>query len=168
MSETPYTARNRRGEFCRTLAGAERDREACLMQARGKSLEEISDALGYGSRSNARRAINTAIADTVAEGAEELRAVQMLQIRLATEKIMEALGRPHYAHSQSGVLMLDPDGSHTRDFAPVYAAIDRLVKLQKRLAELNPGLEPATGGISDDALDAEYRRLIEAYGEPGA
>jgi hypothetical protein len=170
MTETSgLKGRDSIGRYTRTPESAERDAEACRMKARGISYPRIAEELGYGDRHNARRAVNAALAAIPAEAAEDLRAVQMLQLEIMTEKAMEALEAVHYEHSQAGKLMLNPDGSFKIDYAPRYAAIDRMVKIQERVAKLNPGTEPAAaGGISDDALDAEYARLVAAYGEPEA
>src|ERR1700677_985660 len=88
--------------YTRTVESAERDAKACRLKAQGWTYERISDELGYGSKANAYRAVQQALADVPAQAAEELRGVMVLQLEYLYSRVMEALERQHLSISQGG------------------------------------------------------------------
>jgi hypothetical protein len=150
--------RNGGGEFTRTLAGAERDTEAARLQARGLPLRKIAEQLGYANESGASKAISRALAAVPVQGVDELRRIQCDQLDYLTAKALEVLEAVHYAHSQSGNLILGPGGEYLHDDAPVLNAIDRVLKIAERRAKLMGLDAPQRHEVTTlDYLDAQIR-----------
>lgn len=106
----------------------ERQRQALQLRTAGATFDKIAGELGYASASGAHKAVTTALKELPMEDAETLRAVQLAQIDRAILSI--------YPRVTKGEL----------------AAIDRLVKLQSRQAELM-GLDAAKKTEHNATLD---------------
>lgn len=119
----------------RSLENQERDAEAARMRGRGASYQKIADALGYGNRSNAHRAVARVMAETIAEPAEEARQFQLDQLDSMTEVAFEVLEANNFVVSD-GRIVRDEDGAPIRDPEMVLKALDRLIKIQERRAKL--------------------------------
>ena len=160
--------RERRGRFAKTAESAERDREACRLRTRGMTYQQISDRLGYGSEGNARRAVQACLAAIQADGAEELRAIQLQQLDYLTEQALNVLESAHHVVTQAGRIVTDADGRPLVDHGPVLAAIDRLLKIQERRAKLM-GLDAPIRQevITLDQIDREIERLIAELARRG-
>lgn len=163
MSDThsgghPEAPRNGAGEFVRTLEGAERDAEAARLQARGMSLRQIAQRLGYADQSGASKAVARALAAVPVQGVDELRRVQCDQLDYLTAKALEVLEAKHYAHSTHGELVYGPNGEVLVDSAPTLNAIDRLVRIFERRAKLMGLDAPQRHEVTTlDYLDAQIR-----------
>ena len=138
--------RGGRGKWVKGIDSAERDAEACRLYAfEGYTYQQVSDALGYGDKSNARRSISKALLDTIQAPADELRAREVLraeEIYLMARDIARA---DHYAHS-GGKLVHRVENGETvplLDPAPRLSAMDRMLKAMERIAKLK-GLDSAT------------------------
>lgn len=148
--------RDRTGKFVRTLKGAERDREACRLRSRRCSYQEISDQLGYGNASNARRAVQKTLESTPRDAAEELIQLELDQLDMMTAAVLDVLEANHYVVSQGRLIRLHDDAPPLADDSPVLAAVDRLLKIQERRAKLL-GLDSPTVSkvevITESAVD---------------
>lgn len=152
------TARDGSGQFTRTLEDAERDAEAARLQARGRSLRQIAQELGYANESGAHKAIARALAAVPVQGVDELRRIQCDQLDYLTGKALEILEATHYAHSTHGDLLYGPDGNVLVDSAPALNAIDRLVRILERRAKLMGLDAPQRHEVTTlDYLDAQIR-----------
>jgi hypothetical protein len=91
------------------LAVAERDAAAARMQAKGESLSEIADALGYASKGAASTAIKRAHAAVRAQGAEEHRASHRATLTAVLEEAWNRYQNPGYKYSSTtGAPMKNP------------------------------------------------------------
>jgi len=153
------TSRGRTGKFEKTLASAERDREACRLRTRGVTYQQISDQLGYGGEAHARRAVKLCLAAIQTEGAEELRALQLDQLDYLTAQALGVLERRHLTITPTGKIV-HADGEPVLDDGPVLQAIDRLLRIQERRAKLM-GLDAPQRRevLTLDAIDAEIAAL---------
>lgn len=152
------TARDGGGQFTRTLETAERDAEAARLQARGMSLRQIAQQLGYANQSGVHKAIQRALAAVPVQGVDELRRVQCDQLDYLTAKALEVLEAKHYAHSTHGELVYGPNGEVLVDSAPTLNAIDRLVRILERRAKLMGLDAPQRHEVTTlDYLDAQIR-----------
>ncbi len=153
------TDRERNGRFVKTLESAERDREACRLRARGLTYQAISDQLGYGAESAARRAVKECIDAVRAEGGRELKAIQRDQLDYLTRQVLAVLERQHLTITQAGKIVT-VDGAPVIDDAPVLAATDRLLRIMERRAKLEGMDAPERREVLTlDAIDAEIAAL---------
>lgn len=146
------------GKFIRTLEGAERDAEACRLKSRGLSYRAIAEQLGYADHSCARRGVERALAETVAEPAAELRQLELMKLDAMERAVLDVLEREHVKVNDGEVVKVD--GKTLIDDAPVLQAVDRLIKIGERRAKLL-GLDAPKRleVITLDAIDAEIARL---------
>lgn len=127
--------RGHNGRFTRSVDTAERDAEACRLRTRGASYQQVADQLGFTDRSNARRAIQRALAEVVREAADEHVQLQLDQLDALTGEVLTVLEREHYVAS-AGRLVCDADGRPLRDDMPRLHAVDRLLRIMERRARL--------------------------------
>lgn len=141
----PRRPRNGRGRYVRSLDNAERDAAACRLRAEGLTFDEVATRLGYADRSAARRAIEAALAATVAEPAAILRQLELQRL--------DALHRTAWA-------LLDAEDADVR-----LKAIDRALRVMERRARLL-GLDAPTRveTVTIDAVEAEIARLSAQLG----
>lgn len=148
--------RDGRGKFARTVENAERDAEACRLKSRGRTYQQISDELGYGARQNAHRAVQQALAAIPALSAEESRRLQLDQLDYMTDRVLAVLERNHLTVTQGGTIVKDPvSGEPLIDDGPVLHAVDRLVRIQERMAKLRGLDAPTRHEVTLDYLDAQ-------------
>lgn len=156
--------RDHNGRWIRTGDHAQRDAEATRLRARGHTYVEIAVELGYADHAGARKAVQRALVATVAEPAEEVRALQLEQLDRLALAAWAVLERAHVTVSH-GKIILDEADQPLLDDGPVLAAIDRLLKIQERRAKLLGLDAPARHEVvSLDALDAEIERLSAELG----
>lgn len=152
------------GRFERTLDGELRDAEACRLRTRGLTYQQIADALDYGNRHNARRAIKEALDRVKVEAVDELRKFQLDELNYLTVRALKVLERKHIAVTQQGVVL--HKGRPVLDDDPALKAIDRLLRIAERRAKLM-GLDAPTRHevltIAD--IDAELARLLADHPE---
>lgn len=162
MSDTP--ARGPDGAFIDTLESAQRDAEAARLRSRGLSYRQIASELGYFDGSGARKAVQRALAAIRAEGAEEVRQLQLQQLDYLTTKALEVLERHHVTVSNGRLIKVDDQP--LEDDGPVLQAIDRLLKIQERRAKLL-GLDAPTQHqvVTLDAIEAEIARLTAQFAD---
>lgn len=161
IEDRDNTDRDNNGRFMRTIDGAERDARACEMKARGATYQQISDTLGYGSRSNAHRAVKAALAAIPVESGEELRRLQLDTLEYLAGHAARVLERQHLTITQSGRIVTDEEtGERVLDDGPILAAIDRILRIQDRKAKLM-GLDAPvkTEVITLDYLNARLEEL---------
>jgi hypothetical protein len=156
--------RDGNGRLRRTVEGAERDAEACKMYTAGASYLEISDALGYGGKQNAHRAIKTVLLETIKAPAEELRARAVLRAEEIYVMARDVARTDHPTVSHGKVVCVkDPESGKDVpliDDMPKLAAMDRMSRAEERLAKLR-GLDAPTKfeNLSLDAIQAEIARV---------
>lgn len=163
----PEKPRNGRGRYTRSPATAERDAEAARMRANGSTYDQIATALGFSTRTNARRAIQRALAATVREPADELRQLELVRLDALWVEATKVMTAEHLTVNHGKVV--EVDGVPLKDDGPVLSAIDRLLKIMERRAKL-VGLDaPAKVQVmSLDAIDAEIEQLSAELGRTEA
>jgi len=124
------------------------------MRAAGAEWQAISDVLGYGSKSNAHRAVSAALAAAPNEAVEELRRLELLKLDALSAPAWAILDAPHPLVSAGRVMAWD--GEPLRDPQPVLAAIDRLLRISERRCRLL-GLDAPVqvGPFTMAAIDAQ-------------
>lgn len=146
------------GKFIRTLEGAERDAEACRLKSRGLSYRQIAAQLGLADHSNARRAVERALAETVAEPAAEVRQLMLMEIGYLKQHALAVLERQHVTVNRGEVIY--HGGKPLLDDGPVLQAINTYLHVLKREADLCGVDAPKRlEVITLDAIDAEIARL---------
>lgn len=120
-------ARNNLGRYTRSIATAERDRDAAQLRAQGWTYQRIADHLGYASKSGVIDAIRRALRDVVKGPAEQLLALHMERLETLYEAAVEVIEAEHVVVSHGKVVtMTDPDTNEEkplRDNGPKLAAI---------------------------------------------
>jgi hypothetical protein len=154
-SDPGVTGRDNNGRFMRTLEGAERDAEACRLKSRGRTYQQISDELGYGSKQAAHRAVKKALASIPSLNAEELRRIQLEQLDYMTDRVLAVMERDHLVVSQGGKIVMGLDGKPLIDDAPVLRASYQLGLIQQRRAKLQGLDAPIKHEVTLDYLDAQ-------------
>lgn len=139
------------------------------MRARNHTYQEIADALGYGDRANAYRAVQKALAAVPVEAVEELRRLHMARLDYLATQALAVLEREHLTISQGGRIVTDDDGRQILDDGPVLAALDRLLRIQERQAKLMGLDAPSRHEVMTlDALDARIAELAAQLGGEAA
>jgi hypothetical protein len=176
--------RGSNGRFRRTAASAARDMRAAELHGQGWTHERIAAELGYASRGSVTKAIDRAFAGIVTPGAEAAKRLDLWRIDRLIEKNWEALERQHVAVSngrvvrrfagverhEDGIEKLDADGNpipvfeDVLDDGPIAVHTSVIRGLLERRAKMYGYDAPAKSRvevISEDAVDAELRRLDE-------
>lgn len=132
----------------RQLSQAMQDREVLDMRATGASLQTIADQYYNGHRSNAHRALVRIMEEHVAEGVDQLRAVQNLRLERMLERFFPAM-----------LQELDPD--HARIVLAVFERQAKLNGLDVKTdaasgnltVVLDPGLTPGRMAEAEMVVD---------------
>ncbi len=151
--------RDRKGQFVQALGHAERDRDAVQLRSRGRTYQQISDELGYGHSSNARRAVKKALEGIVIEGRDEVIKLQLDELDMMQRAVFEVLEAKHYVVSEGRIVYRGD--KELLDDSPVLAAVDRLLKISDRRAKLLGLDAPKRIEVGDGTpdLDAAVRDL---------
>jgi hypothetical protein len=144
MGDTPQSHNNR-------AETAELRAEAYRLKLRGFSDREAGARMGV-SHTTIQNWTKQEADERVLPLADELRKVQLERLGEMRQAALEVLERIHFAVSH-GKVVEDPDGGPLEDSAPRLAAIDRLLRVEERIARLM-------------GLDAPTRSEIEARIEP--
>ena len=154
------------GRFRKGVESYERDAEACKLYVAGKTYAEIAEALGYGDKSHAHRAVQKILMETAKQPADEVRAL----LRARNEEIY-AMARDialkqHYAHGNGKLVY--KDGEPLIDDGPKLNAMDRMQRALTELAKL-AGAHAAVKfeNLSLEAVQAEIARLEQEVRESG-
>lgn len=162
--EQPKKLRDHRGRFIKTMEGAERDAEAVRMLAQHATYQQISDTLGYGSKSNAHKAVKRTLAAVPAEAVQELRAMATERLEWLCRETLAILDRDHLHISQGGKVVVDGDGNPILDDGPKLAALGHLRGFFQEWAKLTGVYQPARSRMElggDDERERELLTLIE-------
>jgi len=143
------------GQFTRSIETAERDALAAHMRARSMTYQQVADELGV-TKSAARKMVQRALHETLAEPAEALRQLELEKLDVWESAVMRVLEREHLMVShgrivsrrtdqieqRDGADVIDIDGNPVyiweplADDSPVLAAADRLVKISESRRKL--------------------------------
>lgn len=146
MSEQPENQNRRKpqqahgpdGNFVANPDTAQRDAEAAQLRGKGWGYQKIADHFGI-SVSTAYEAVQRALRAVRAEGAAEVKELELERLDVMYDAVMKVLEARHVTVSNGKVIQLpDADGKLVplEDDAPVLQAVDRLLKIQQRRAAL--------------------------------
>lgn len=164
MADHPTSRRGPSGQYMRTTDTAERDAEACRLRGeRRMSYQQIADAMGYGDKGSAYRAIQRGLAAIPQEAAAEVLRLELEKLDTLERAALEVLERQHVTVSHGKIVYRATAGGQAEplfDDAPVLQAIDRMLKIQERRAKLL-GLDAPKRleVITIDWLDEQIRTL---------
>jgi hypothetical protein len=162
--------RGHNGQFRRTPHTAEKDAKASEMFAAGAKLQTIADELGYVDRSGARKAVERAMQEVVVEAGDLARQTQLARLDRMYRIAADVVEREHVTVSQGRVVHGD-GGTPVTDDAIVLQALDRMLKIEARRAQLL-GLDRPTKVEVHNEIDADFDRayaeLLGAMQERGA
>lgn len=136
------------------------------MYVAGKTYQEISDELGYGGLSNARRGVQKILMENAKEAADEVRAL----LRARNEEIYvmarEIALKDHLAYSH-GKVVYDND-TPVLDDGPRLGAMDRMSRAVGEIAKLTGAYSPQKfENLSLEAVQSEIARLEAEAREAG-
>lgn len=160
------------GRFERTLTSQQRDAEAGRLRADGWTYRQIAEHLGFRDHSQAHKAVERIMAETIAEPAEAVRRLELARLDDALRVAVEVMRTQHLLVSQGKVVRVRRKGDDGRwvwvpllDDAPRLQAIDRIIKIMERRAKLL-GLDAPTQiqVLTMDVIDAEIARLSAELG----
>lgn len=154
--------RDGKGRYLEHPGSAERDAEALRLRSRGRTFQEISDALGYGGEGNAHNAIKRRVAALQQEHADEVYAQQIENLGNMRRAVYEVLEKNHVV-VQQGKIIMTPLFDPLIDYKPVLEAVDRLLKIEDRFAKLH-NLDQHTVKVDvtvQNETDAAIRALLD-------
>jgi hypothetical protein len=114
--------RDGRGRYHRTLATAERDRQAAELFDQGWTYQAIADELGWDHKSSAIRAVRRAVREVVQEAGEAVLRTHINRLEYLYNAAVEILEGEHVVVSH-GRIVYDEDGQPLHDSGPKLAAI---------------------------------------------
>ena len=135
----------------KALERAKRAAEAMTLRARGHSMQEIADELGYASKDVAEKDIRRALLETMQQPADELRAMEYNRTMLVIRGAWDLIADPQPLVDKTGhpVTLIGEDGSEYA--VPDQAIIDRhhqtILKASESLRKLM-GLDAPTRSVS--------------------
>lgn len=152
----------------RTVAQIERDAQFLELRRRGLTYRQIAAQQGVKSQKTAYEAVQRALADAIQEPAAEVRQIELDRLDEYMRHALRVLATPHLVVSQGVVAEHPVTGEPLADDQPVLQALDRLLKISERRARLLGLDAPARSRvevITEDAVDAEIKRLAEEVAE---
>ncbi|PKV95908.1 Homeodomain-like domain-containing protein [Amycolatopsis echigonensis] len=147
----PGQSRGNRAEL------AEKRAEAYRLKLRGLSDRAVGAQLGV-SHTSVQNWIKQEADERVLPLADEYRKVQLERLGEMRQAALLVLERFHYTVSQ-GRVMNDLDGLPIEDDAPQLAAIDRLLRIEERIARLL-GLDAPTRAEVEARVDSRPAELL--------
>jgi hypothetical protein len=121
------------GKFVADPAVAERDRRAAELRGKGWSYRKIAAELKIDVHT-AHDAVERALRAIRAEGAAEVRQLELERLDRMYEAVLGVLEREHVTVSNGKVIYVGEEP--LKDDDPVLRAVDRLLKIQERRARL--------------------------------
>jgi hypothetical protein len=145
-----------------SIKAVELDFQAYDLRQQGLTFRQIGQQMGTTPQ-RAHQRVTRALARRLQEPPDAHRHLELERLDHMWQEALAVLRRPH-VFAQNGKIVYDKEGEPLSDDAPVLNAIDRLLRIQERRARLL-GLDAPTTSkltvISEDAVDAEIRRLTD-------
>jgi hypothetical protein len=151
-----------------TISSLERDAKAVQMHAMRYSYSEISDALGYGGKGHAHRAVQRAHARILKPPVMTRVATELAELDAIVLKLIGIIHKRHVTVS-GGKVVTDDHGNVLEDNGPVLAALAqwRQVSAERRkLLGLDAAvkLDVTLDGSEVDAAILDLVRTMESNG----
>lgn len=150
-------SRDGNNRFRRSKAEVEHDAAAAELRGQGLSYKAIGQRMGC-SQGTAHARVHRAFRDTLAEPAEQARAVELARLEDAHDAALAVLLRVHVTVSHGKVITVkDGEGNDTPliDDAPTLHAIDRIRALSESRRKLLGLDAPQKVALTTEAIDAE-------------
>lgn len=145
-----------------SMSSLERDARAVHMRAMRYSYSEISDALGYGGRSNAHRAVQRARARILKPAVMTHVATAFAELDAIVLKLVGIMARPHPLVSGGKIVRDEETGLPLEDAGPTLAALAQWRQVSESRRKLL-GLDAATKLeiTNDSEVDKAISDLVE-------
>jgi transcriptional regulator with XRE-family HTH domain len=150
MADNPQSHSNR-------AETAELRAEAYRLKLRGMTDRQAGAQMGV-SHTTIQNWTKQEADERVLPLADELRKVQLERLGEMRQSALDVLERIHYAVSH-GKVVEDPDGGPLEDSAPRLAAIDRLLRVEERIAKLM-GLDAPTRSEIEARVEQKPEELL--------
>lgn len=137
--EMDTAPRSGTGSLLPTLETRERDREVYRLRIHvGLTFQEIADQLGYADPSGPAHAFKRVLDAVPRQISEDARNAEIAHLEMLRARLLALLDKDYYTVQQGKVIFdpLSPVSQPLKDTGPVLAAIDRLVKIEERIAKL--------------------------------
>lgn len=130
-------ARDGRGRYRRTIDNVDRDVQAAMLHAQGKSYDEIAAELGFGDKGRAYHAVERALIERGRSDRLELaREARLAELDALRAKLWEVILNPPPVVSRTGKIVADDDGVPVPDVQAMAAAASALIRASERTARL--------------------------------
>jgi hypothetical protein len=152
------------GRFVRANTEVDHDAEAAQLRGEGLSYPAIAKRLGI-SKSTAWERVQRAFRATLAEPADQARAVELARLEDAHDAALAVLLREHLTVSHGKVITVKNDKGDDVpliDDAPVLAAVDRIRALSESRRKLLGLDAPSRVSVDAEHLGQEVADLINA------
>lgn len=156
----------------RTLAQIDKDAQTLAYHLQAKTHREIMVLQGYKSPGTVTHAIRRAVADRQKDAFD-----QVDQFAIAIARYMRliaeheaAAAKTYYVVSNTGKLVLGPDGEPLTDEAPRRQARVEIRHLQEEINKLQGNYAPAKARLEivpEDVVDREIAQLAQEIAEAG-
>lgn len=156
---TDERSRTGNGKYDRGNVEVERDAQAAELRGQGLTYAAIGERLGC-SKSVAYERVRRAFRDTLAEPADQARAVELARLEDAHDRALAVLLREHITVSH-GRVVKDEDGNTIIDDGPVLQAVDRIRALSESRRKLLGLDAPARVSVDAEHLGREVAELLE-------
>lgn len=154
--------RGRKGQFIKTLEGAERDAHAARLRSQGYGYPEIGEQLGI-TKASAYEAVQRALKEVVQEAAEDVRTFELgrldstlLNLGEMRDIVLSLLERKHYTVSNGRLVHLGDEPLEDDGF--VLSAVDRLNAIETQRTRVNESRRKLLG------LDIPVKQEIDVSG----
>lgn len=159
--------RGRNGRFMTAIETAQRDAEAARLRARGLTLRQIADQMGWADPSSAADAVSRAYAAVRREAGDEALKLALDKLDFMYATALKVLETRHYTVSDGRLVYLKEGSPPLDDDAPVLHALDRLLRIEDRRAKLLGTDAPVKSRVevtNIDSVDDDIRRLVAELG----
>lgn len=147
----------------RTILTAEQDARAAHLRAQGRTYRAIAEELGV-STGTAYAAVSRAIAAVPVEAVGELRQIECARLDAVIARLWDVVHASHPYVSNGRVF------DHLEDAGPVISALAAIVRTsesKRKLLGLDAPSRQTVTVVTEDAVDAEIRRLEEELAAAG-
>lgn len=148
------------GRYVRANTEVEHDAEAARLRGQGLTYRAIAKKMGT-SVSVAHARVQSAFRATLAEPAEQARAVELARLEDAHDHALAVLLREHLTVSH-GKIIVGPDGNPLIDDGPILQAIDRIRALSESRRKLLGLDAPSRVSVDAEHLGQEVADLLNA------
>lgn len=169
--DDPHAAQRREhnphtGRFQRDMKTVRRDAKAADLYADGRSYQQIADELGWGHKSDARKAVLRAKADVARPAVTRLIQTESEELDALYTEACAILQRNHVTVSHGRIVMWrNPETGveePLQDDAPKIAALRAALDVRKAYQDLHGLKQPSRVSVEAEQLGRDISRLLDA------